>query len=101
MTIETVKKVQTDLDQHVHRFREGGVDPVVFGASGRAEAVLLPYSVFELLMDTVEEIVIARRRFDRDGRNSANRTSLADAADAFGVDLSAFGPGSGDDLPQR
>ena len=53
---ETISSAREQLTTHVARFRAEGIDaePVVFGDHRQAEAVLLPYATFELLLDVAE-----------------------------------------------
>lgn len=86
---QTISDTRRDLTRHVARFRRDGVDaePVVFGDHRQPEAVLLPHATFELLLDAAEDIAIAERLQERLAADSGNRTTLAEAADAFGIDL--------------
>lgn len=86
---ETISDTRRNLTGHVQRFREEGVDaePVVFGNNRRPDAALLPYETFELLLDLAEDIVIAQRVREREATDSGNRTSLAEVAAEFDVDL--------------
>ena len=62
----------------------------MFGDHRQAEAVLLPYATFELLLDVAEDIAIAERIRERRAADNGNRTSLADVASEFGIDLDAL-----------
>lgn len=86
---DTISDARARLTEHVARFRTEGVeaDPVVFGDHRHAEAVLLPYETFELLMDVAEDVIIAERIAERAELDNGNRTSLRDAAAQFGLDL--------------
>jgi antitoxin StbD len=86
---ETISEARMRLPAHVRRFREQGLDaePVVFGDRRRPDAALLPYEMFELLLDVAEDIAIAQRIRERDATDAGKRTTLADAADEFGIDL--------------
>lgn len=86
---ETISDTRRNLTRHVQRFREEGVDaePVVFGNNRRPDAALLPYETFELLLDLAEDIVIVQRVREREATDAGNRTSLADVAGEFDVDL--------------
>lgn len=90
--VETVSNTRQHLTGHVARFRSAGVDaePVVFGDRRRPEAVLLPYETFQLLLDIAEDITLAERVRERDAADTGNRTSLAEAADEFGIDLESL-----------
>jgi antitoxin StbD len=87
--IETISAARRDLTKHVHRFRRDGLDaePVVFGDHRKPEAVVVPFETFQLLLDVAEDIAIAERIRERDSSDSGVRTSLADAAAEFGIDL--------------
>lgn len=89
---ETISDTRRDLTIHVARFREEGLDaePVVFGDHRQPEAVLLPHATFQLLLDVAEDIAIAERLSERLATDTGNRTTLADAAVAFGIDLDAL-----------
>jgi hypothetical protein len=89
---ETISEARTRLPAHVRRFREQGLDaePVVFGDRRQPDAALLPYAMFELLLDVAEDIAIAQRIRQRDDTDDGKRTTLAEAADEFGVDLEAL-----------
>lgn len=86
---ETISEARTRLPAHVRRFREQGLDaePVVLGDRRRPDAVLLPYELFELLLDVAEDIAIAQRIRERDATDDGQRTTLADAATEFDIDL--------------
>lgn len=87
--IETISAARRDLTKHVDRFRRDGLDaePVVFGDHRKPEAVVVPFETFQLLLDVAEDIAIAERIRERDASDSGVRTSLADAAAEFGIDL--------------
>lgn len=89
---ETISEARTRLPAHVRRFREQGLDaePVVFGDRRQPDAALLPYEMFELLLDVAEDIAIAERIRERDATDDGKRTTLADAAAEFGIDLEAL-----------
>jgi len=86
---ETIRDARRNLTSHVARFRSEGLDaePVVFGDHRRPEAVLLPHVTFELLLDLAEDLAIAERLRQRRAADGSERTTLAEAAAAFGVDL--------------
>lgn len=86
---ETVSDTRRNLSRHLQRFREEGVDaePVVFGSNRRPDAALLPYEMFELLLELAEDIVIAQRVREHEAMDSGNRTFLADVAAELDVDL--------------
>lgn len=86
---ETISSAREQLTTHVARFRAEGIDaePVVFGDHRQAEAVLIPYATFELLLDIAEDIAIAERIRQRLAADSGNRTSLAEVASGFDIDL--------------
>jgi antitoxin StbD len=86
---ETISETRKLLTGHVRRFREQGLDaePVVFGDRRQPDAALLPFETFQLLLDIAEDLVIAERVRERDAADSGNRTSLADVAAMFDVDL--------------
>lgn len=89
---ETISEARTRLPAHVRRFREQGLDaePVIFGDRRQPDAALLPYEMFELLLDVAEDIAIAQRIRERDATDDGKRTMLAEAADEFGIDLEAL-----------
>jgi antitoxin StbD len=89
---ETISEARTRLPAHVRRFREQGLDaePVVFGDRRQPDAALLPYEMFELLLDVAEDIAIAERIRERDATDVGKRTTLANAAAEFGIDLEAL-----------
>lgn len=86
---ETVSDTRAQLTKHVQRFRDEGIDaaPVIFGDRRRPEAALLPYETFRLLLDVVEDIVIAQRIRERDATDSGARATLAQAAEELDIDL--------------
>jgi PHD/YefM family antitoxin component YafN of YafNO toxin-antitoxin module len=88
----TVSDTRRQLTGHVARFRAEGVDaePVVFGDRRHPDAVLLPYETFQLLLEVAEDVVIAERVRERASTDSGNRTSLADAAKEFDIDLDSL-----------
>lgn len=88
-TPATVSDTRKNLTGHVARFRREGVeaDPIIFGDRRRPEAVLLPFDTFELLLDVAEDIVLGQRIRERLEVDDGTRVSLADAAEAFGIDL--------------
>jgi PHD/YefM family antitoxin component YafN of YafNO toxin-antitoxin module len=89
MTTQTISDARRDLTGHVARFRKEGLDaePVVFGDHRQPEAVLLPHATFQLLLDVAEDIAIAERLQERLAEDNGNRTTLAEAAATFGIDL--------------
>lgn len=86
---ESISDTRKSLSKTVHRFRDEGpdADPVVFGSQRRAEAVLLPFEAYQALLEVAEDAAIARRVRERDASDTGNRTSLADAAAEFDVDI--------------
>lgn len=89
---ETISDTRQHLTSHVARFREQGIEaePVVFGDHRQPEAALLPYETFRLLLDVAEDIAIAQRVRERDATDDGHRTTLAEAAAEFGIDLEAL-----------
>lgn len=92
MTVETISDARRHLTKHVARFREEGLDaePVVFGDRRTAEAVVIPFEMFQLLLDVAEDIAIAERIRERVATDTGVRSSLVDAAAEFGIDLDAL-----------
>ena len=86
---ETISEARTRLPAHVRRFREQGLDadPVVLGDRRHPDAALLPYETCKLLLDVAEDVAIAQRIRERDADDDGTRTTLAEAADEFGIDL--------------
>lgn len=86
---QTISDTRRDLTGHVARFRNEGLDaePVVFGDHRQPEAVLLPHATFQLLLDVAEDIAIAERLQERFAEDNGNRTTLAEAAATFGINL--------------
>ncbi len=86
---ETISEARTRLPAHVRRFREQGLDadPVVLGDRRHPDAALLPYETFKLLLDVAEDVAIAQRIRERDAADDGTRTTLAEAAGEFGIDL--------------
>jgi antitoxin StbD len=89
---ETISEARTRLPAHVRRFREQGLDaePVIFGDRRHPDAALLPYETFRLLLDVAEDVAIAQRIREHDAKDNGNRTTLAEAAAEFGIDLEAL-----------
>ena len=87
--VDTISDARKDLTRHVARFREQGLDaePVLFGDRRRPEAALLPYEMFQLLLDLAEDAAIAHRVRERTETDDGTRVSLADVAAELGVDL--------------
>ena len=86
---ETISEARTRLPAHVRRFREQGLDaePVILGDRQHPDAALLPDETFRLLLDVAEDIAIAQRIRERDAADDGNRTTLAQAAAEFAIDL--------------
>ena len=86
---ETISEARTRLPAHVRRFREQGLDaePVVLGDRRHPDAALLPYETFKLLLDVAEAGASAPRIRARAAADAGTRTTLAEAADGFGIDL--------------
>ncbi len=86
---DTISDTRKNLTKHVKRFREQGLDaePVVFGDNRRPDAALLPFEMFEFLMEVAEDIAIAQRVRARTEADTGSRTSLGDVAKDLGVDL--------------
>lgn len=89
---QTVSDTRKNLTVHVARFRREGVEaaPVIFGDHRRPEAVLLPFETYRLLLDAAENAVLADRAAARLAADGGRRTTLADAAHQFGIDLDAL-----------
>jgi len=87
--VETISDARRLLTKHIVRFRKDGLDaePVVFGDHRKPEAVVVPFELFQLLLDVAEDVAIAERIRERDAADRGARTSLADAAAEFGIDL--------------
>lgn len=87
--VETISDARRYLTRHVARFRKEGFDaePVVFGDHRTAEAAVLPYETFQLLLDVAEDIAISERIRERGASDSGVRSTLADVAAELGVDL--------------
>lgn len=87
--VETISDARRQLTKHVVRFRKDGLDaePVVFGDHRKPEAVVVPFELFQLLLDVAEDVAVAERIRERDASDSGARTSLADVAAEFGIDL--------------
>jgi PHD/YefM family antitoxin component YafN of YafNO toxin-antitoxin module len=88
---ETISEARTRLPAHVLRFREQGLDaePVILGDRRHPDAPLLPCETFQLLLDVAEDIAIAQPIREREAPDNGNRTTLAEAAAEFGIDLAA------------
>lgn len=86
---ETISDTRELLTGHVARFRKEGLEaePVIFGERRKPQAALLPYETLRLLLEVAEDVVIAERVRERDATDSGNRTTLAEFASEFGVDL--------------
>jgi len=89
---ETISEARMRLPAHVRRFRDQGLDaePVIFGDRRHPDAALLPYETFRMLLDVAEDIAIAQRIRERDATDNGNRTTLAEAASEFDIDLEAL-----------
>lgn len=89
---ETISDARQHLTSHVARFRAEGLDaaPLIFGDRRRAEAALIPYEMFELLLEVAEDVAVAQRIRERLDADSGARTSLAAVADELGVDLDSL-----------
>lgn len=76
---DTVESTREQLSAHLQRFRTEGVEaaPVIFGDRRRAEAVLLPYTTFQLLLAAVEDLTAAQQAAAPDAAAAA----LAPAVD--------------------
>lgn len=89
---ETISEARMRLPAHVRRFRDEGLDaePVILGDRRHPDAALIPYETFTLLLDVAEDIAIAQRVRERDGTDDGHRTTLAEAAAEFDIDLEAL-----------
>lgn len=87
--VETISDARKRLTGHVARFRSEGVDaePVIFGDHRQPEAALIPYEMFQLLLDVAEDVAIAQRLRERTASDIGHRTSLGRVAADFGIDL--------------
>lgn len=87
--VETITDARRHLTKHVGRFRKDGLgaEPVVFGDHRKPEAVVVPFELYELLMDVAEDVAIAERIQKRDASDTGERRSLADVAGKLGIDL--------------
>jgi hypothetical protein len=88
---ETIREARKPPPR-VRRFREQGLDaqPVILGERRHPDAAPLPYATFQLLLDVAEDVAIAQRIRDRDATDNGYRTTLAEAAAEFGIDLEAL-----------
>lgn len=86
--VETVSEARDELTKTLARFRSDGflADPVVFGSHRRAEAVTLPYALFELLLPAIEDVYNAEMVRARTQNREAKRYSEEDLFALVGVD---------------
>ena len=56
-----VTQARAQIFQTVKRFRNEGItsEPVIFGHRRKAEAVTLPYEMFQALLPAIEEVLLA------------------------------------------
>ncbi len=90
MTVVTTSEARAALSQIAARFDAGEVEPVVFGSHRRAQAVIVPFEVWEKLLEQAEDerdLQLARERFDSD---TGTRFSSADVAAAAGLDRTHY-----------
>jgi antitoxin StbD len=88
----STSEARSRLPAHVRRFREQGLDaePVILGDRRHPDAALLPYETFRLLLDVAEDVAVAQRIRENDATDNGDRTTLAEAAAEFGIDLEAL-----------
>ena len=90
MTVVTTSEARTALSQIAARFDAGEVEPVVFGSHRRAQAVIVPFEVWEKLLAQAEDerdLQLAHERLDSD---TGTRFSSADVAAAAGLDRTHY-----------
>ena len=86
MTVVTTSEARAALSQIAARFDAGEIEPVVFGSHRRAQAVIVPFEVWEKLLEQAEDerdLQLAQKRLDSD---TGARFSSADVAAAAGLD---------------
>lgn len=76
---------RTELPKALRRFRHDGAlaDPVVFGAHRKAEAVVIPYTLYEKLLPAIEDLEIAEQVRQRVAEGDA--VPLSDVAASIGL----------------
>jgi hypothetical protein len=57
------------------------------GKEEQAGLTLMPFETFQLLLDVAEDLAIGQHIRERETSDTGNRTSLAEAAAEFGIDL--------------
>ncbi len=90
MTVVTTSEARAALSQIAARFDAGEVEPVVFGSHRRAQAVIVPFAVWEKLLEHAEDehdLQLAQKRL---GSDSGARFSSADVAAAAGLDRTHY-----------
>lgn len=76
---------RTELPKALARFRHDGAlaAPVVFGAHRKAEAVVIPYALYERLLPAIEDLEIAELVRQRAAEGAA--VPLSDVAASLGL----------------
>jgi len=90
MTVVTTSEARAALSQIAARFDAGEVEPVVFGSHRRAQAVIVPFEVWEKLLAQAEDerdLQLAHERLDSD---TGTRFSSADVAAAAGLEQNHY-----------
>lgn len=64
-TVLSSADMRRELPSTLRRFRQGGIQPVAFGAHRKAEAVIVPAEAYEKLLNLVEDLQIAAQVRDR------------------------------------
>lgn len=85
----TASDARQSLMKTLKRFREQGLEarPVIFGAHRKAEAVVVPYETYRMLLEIAEEASVARTVTERSNQDDGSRFTLGEAAQKLGIDL--------------
>ena len=85
-------EARAELSPTLARFRHAGfsAEPVVFGSHRKAEAVVLPYGMFERLLPAIEDILLAESVRERLAEPAESEDFDEFVAAELGYDLSDF-----------
>lgn len=90
LTVYSSREARDEVPAALARFRKEGArsKPVVIGAHRKAEAVVLPYALYEQLLPAIEDLEIAEIVRERTAAGPAE--SLAPLAASLGLDPADF-----------
>lgn len=90
LTVHSSREARDEVPKAIARFRVEGLlsEPIVIGAHRKAEAVVLPYALYEQLLPAIEDLEIAQLVRERTAAGPAQ--PLGPLAASLGLDPADF-----------